>query len=162
MNSVSPVDKITFDRGVQAFIPQIVTPEIIKCKKTSECLKCNCYCELQISNISYKISSCFAGFMRNSVWTLLSLLSFSTEKLSSKSLRNIFKALDSMEVEWTLGQRESLKERVDKSMEKSKRPNELVNCYLRNTRSMVDPFSKRIFFFLFFLFLKSTHKEDKK
>ena len=34
---VSPDDKkITLDRGVQAFIPQSVTPEAKKCKKTSE------------------------------------------------------------------------------------------------------------------------------
>ena len=51
---VSPDDKkITCGRGVQVFIPFHS--------------KYNCYCELQIRNISSKSSSCFAGSMRNFV-----------------------------------------------------------------------------------------------
>ena len=62
----------------------------------------------------------------------------STEKLSLKSLKNIFKSLDSIEVEWTLEQRELSKKKVVKSMDKSKRANESVDLLLKNTTSMVD------------------------
>ena len=42
----------------------------------------------------------------NSSWSHVQLSKESTEKLSSKSLKNILEALDSMEVEWTLDQTE--------------------------------------------------------
>ena len=43
----------------------------------------------------------------------------------------MFKALNLMEVEWTLEQRELSKKRVVESMEKSKRANELVDVLLK-------------------------------
>ena len=55
-----------------------------------------------------------------------------TEKVLLKTLKNILKALNSMEVYWTLQQREILKTRVAEPMEKFRRANEL-----RNARSMV-------------------------
>ena len=55
----------------------------------------------------------------------------SAETFTSKSLKNMFKALNLMEVEWTLEQRELSKKRVVESMEKSKRANELVIVLLK-------------------------------
>ena len=63
----------------------------------------------------------------------------STEKLSLKSLKNIFKALDSMEVEWTLEQRELSKKRVAESMVKSKRANKLVDWLLKKCKEHGGP-----------------------
>ena len=57
-----------------------------------------------------------------------------TEKVLLKTLKNILKALNSMEVYWTLQQREILKTRVAEPMEKFRRAKEL-----RNARSMVAP-----------------------
>ena len=82
-----------------------------------------------------------------------------TKKFSSKLLKNIFKTLDSMEVEWTLEQRELSKKRIAESMEKSKRANELVDLLPMKCKKHDGPITtlKK-----FNLFLKSTHKEDKK
>ena len=46
----------------------------------------------------------------------------------------MFKALNLMEVEWTLEQRELSKKRVVESMEKSKRANELVDVLLKKVK----------------------------
>ena len=58
----------------------------------------------------------------------------STETFTSKSLKNMFKALNLMEVEWTLEQRELSKKRVVESMEKSKRVNESVDVLLKKVK----------------------------
>ena len=46
----------------------------------------------------------------------------------------MFKALNLMEVEWTLEQRELSKKRVVESMEKSKRVNESVDVLLKKVK----------------------------
>ena len=83
----------------------------------------------------------------------------STENLSLKSLKNIFKSLDSIEVERTLEQRELSKKRVAKSMGKSKRGKESIDLFFKKCKEHGGSITtlKELN-----LFLKSTHKEDKK
>ena len=63
----------------------------------------------------------------------------SNEKLSSKLLKNVFNALDSMEVEWTLEQRELSKKRVAESIEKSLGADKLVDLLLKKFKEHGGP-----------------------
>ena len=64
-----------------------------------------------------------------------------------------------MEAEWTLEQRELSKNRVAETMGKSKRANELVDWLLKKYKEHGGPITTLN---ELNLFLKSTHKDDKK